>query len=212
MAAPALRCTAPPCGIAKGERIGVRGDTGSGKSTLLDLLMGLIEPTHGEIRVDGRKLDADARRAWQANIAHVPQSIYMIDDSIAANVTLGIPPEKIDRARLAAAVQVAQLEDVIAQLPEGYDTIVGERGIRVSGGQRQRIGLARALYREASILVLDEATSALDPRTEARVIAGIMSLPQNTTIVIVSHRESALNLCDRRIDVTDGALDHPPQT
>jgi ABC-type multidrug transport system fused ATPase/permease subunit len=193
--------------LARGERIGVTGATGSGKSTLIDLLMGLIEPSEGEIRIDGKPLDPATTLAWQANIAHVPQSIYLIDASIAANIAFGVEPGKIDSERLAAAARLAQLEEVIADLPQGYATRIGERGTRLSGGQRQRLGLARALYRGTQVLVLDEATSALDVETEERVLAALLrDLPRDTTIVMVTHRETALDLCDRRIVLERGEV------
>jgi ATP-binding cassette subfamily B protein len=191
--------------IAMGERIGVTGATGSGKSTLIDLLMGLIAPNEGEIRIDGQPLDTGTIRAWQANIAHVPQSIYLIDASVQANIAFGVEPENVDPMRLAAATRLAYLEDVIADLPQGYATKIGERGTRLSGGQRQRVGIARALYQGTKVLVLDEATSALDVETEERLLAGLLrDLPRDTTIVMVTHRESALDLCDRRIVLARG--------
>ena len=185
------------CTIAAGEWVGLAGPTGIGKSTFVDLLMGLIEPDGGRILIDGRPLTRDVRRAWQANIAHVPQFIYLADDSIAANVTLGQDEGMIDRARLDQAVRAAQLDGFVESLPDGLNSRVGERGVQLSGGQRQRIGLARALYKQAGMLVLDEATNALDEATEAAVLAAIRRLYSQVTVVMVAHRPSVLTLCDR---------------
>jgi ATP-binding cassette subfamily B protein len=152
--------------------------------------MGLIEPSEGEIRVDGRPLRGGACAGWQAQVAHVPQSIYLADDTIAANIAFGDPSP--DEIRMQAAARAAQLGDFLAELPAGYSTLVGERGVRLSGGQRQRIGLARALYKGAAVLGLDEATSALDDVTEAQVIGALAELAPEITIVMVAHRASSL--------------------
>jgi len=185
--------------VRKGEWVGLAGTTGAGKSTLADLLMGLIEPDGGRILIDGRQLTRELRRAWQASIAHVPQSIYLADDSIAANITLGQPAAEVDSDRLARAVRSAQLEEFVRSLPEGLDSRVGERGVQLSGGQRQRIGIARALYKNASVLVLDEATNALDEVTEAAVLAAIRET--DSTLVMIAHRPSVLAMCDRVISL-----------
>ncbi|MFL6846037.1 MAG: ABC transporter ATP-binding protein [Allosphingosinicella sp.] len=192
--------------IAAGEHVGIAGPTGGGKSTLLDLLMGLLEPGEGEIRIDGVPLDADSRAGWQAGLAHVPQAIYLIDDSIAANIVFPRPVETAEAGRLAEAVRAAQLDPFLESLPDGLATSVGERGIRLSGGQRQRIGLARALYRRPRILILDEATSALDEATEAAVLAALKALPAGMTLVTVAHRASTLAACGRLLRVEDGAV------
>ena len=167
--------------IRPGEWIGLVGATGSGKSTLLDLLMGLLSPSRGEISVDGlpleeRERSIDRRPAWQRHLAHVPQTIFLADASIAANIAFGLPPEQIDQERLAWAAASAQAEDFISKLPQAFDTPVGERGVRLSGGQRQRLGIARALYKQADVLILDEATSALDTLTEQAVIDSLWQL------------------------------------
>jgi ATP-binding cassette subfamily B protein len=192
--------------IRRGSRIGVLGPTGGGKSTLLDLLMGLLEPSEGEISIDGRPLDDGSRAGWQAQIAHVPQSIYLTDDSIAANVAFGVPRDSIDPGRVEAAARAAHLDRFVGELDEGYGTVVGERGIRLSGGQRQRIGIARALYKQAPVLILDEATSALDDDTEAEVIRSIMALGRDVTLIMIAHRRSTLAGCDRLLKVENGRV------
>jgi ATP-binding cassette, subfamily B, bacterial PglK len=192
--------------ISRGSRTGISGPTGAGKSTLLDLIIGLIEPDTGAVRIDDRPLDPANRLAWMAQIAHVPQSIYLADDSIAANIAFGKRPDEIDQERLARVIAAARLDDFIADLPDGQETRVGERGIRLSGGQRQRIGIARALYKPAEILVLDEATSALDDATEAAVMAGIATFGEGRTIIIVAHRQSTLAGCDQIVRVERGRV------
>jgi ATP-binding cassette subfamily B protein len=192
--------------LRAGEHVGIAGPTGGGKSTLLDLLMGLLEPDEGRILVDGRPLDAASRPAWQAGLAHVPQAIYLADDTIAANIAFPREAEGMDSGRLASAVRAAQLEDFLAGLPDGLKTVVGERGVRLSGGQRQRIGLARALYRRPRLLILDEATSALDEATEAAVLAALQALRDDLTLVTVAHRATTLAACDRLIRVDGGRV------
>jgi ATP-binding cassette subfamily B protein len=196
----------PSLTIAKGARIGIAGATGSGKSTLLDVFMGLLHPQSGEMLIDGKPLHSGNSRAWQALVAHVPQSIYLLDDTIAANIALGLTPAEIDRARLVDAARGAQILDYVESLPQGFDTIVGERGARLSGGQRQRLGIARALYKQAPVLVLDEATSALDADTEKAVMASIEASAPNLTILIVAHRLSTLENCDEILTVKDGSV------
>ena len=190
--------------IQPGEHVGIAGATGGGKSTLLDLLMGLLEPDEGAILVDGRALDPASRPAWQAGLAHVPQAIYLADDTIAANIAFPRHSDGLDPERLEAAVRAAQLDNFLAGLPEGLNTKVGERGVRLSGGQRQRIGLARALYRRPRLLILDEATSALDEATEAAVLAALQGLRSDMTLVTVAHRATTLAACDRLIRVDGG--------
>jgi ATP-binding cassette subfamily B protein len=192
--------------IGAGEHVGIAGPTGGGKSTLLDLLMGLLEPDEGEILVDGKPLDAASRHAWQAGLAHVPQAIYLADDTIAANIAFPRQAEGMDPERLTAAVRAAQLEPFLASLPAGLQTYVGERGVRLSGGQRQRIGLARALYRRPRLLILDEATSALDEATEAAVLEALQGLRKDLTLVTVAHRATTLASCDRLIRVEGGRV------
>lgn len=186
--------------IGRGERIGIVGETGSGKTTLVDLLMGLLEPTAGAVLVDSAALEGSRLRAWRSAIAHVPQSIFLADASIAENIAFGLPKDQIDRQRLERAAQQAQIAGFIASLPQGYATAVGERGVRLSGGQRQRIGIARALYKQAAVLVLDEATSALDQATESEVMEAIHALSPELTIVMIAHRLSTLENCERLIN------------
>jgi ATP-binding cassette subfamily B protein len=192
--------------IRRGERIGLVGETGSGKSTLLDLLMGLLEPSAGEIRIDGVALDRDRRAEWQSQIAHVPQFIYLFDSSVASNIAFGAEPASIDMGRVRAAAAQAQIAAFVEGLPAGYDTTVGERGIRLSGGQRQRIGIARALYKCASVLILDEATSALDDETEAAVIEALGAPDAGLTVLMVAHRLSTLAACDRLVRLKAGEV------
>jgi ABC-type multidrug transport system fused ATPase/permease subunit len=188
--------------IAKNTSLGVIGPTGSGKSTLVDLLLGLYEPTAGEILIDTRPLTPALVPSWQASIGYVPQDIFLIDDTIARNVAFGLPDEKIDPARLREACAMAQILDFIeAELHDGFDTNVGERGIRLSGGQRQRIGLARALYHRPSLLILDEATSALDVATEAKLLEALRGLSGKLTMIVAAHRLSAVANCDQRVDL-----------
>jgi ABC-type multidrug transport system fused ATPase/permease subunit len=190
--------------IAKGARIGLIGRTGAGKSTLVDLLMGLLEPTSGSIEIDGQPLDAANRRAWQRRIAQVPQSIFLADASIAENIAFGVDPADIDHRQVAEAAERAALAPFIATLPRGYATTVGERGVRLSGGQRQRIGIARALYKQATVLVFDEATSALDAETERAVMEAVRELPAELTVVIIAHRLTTVEYCEQIVQIESG--------
>jgi ATP-binding cassette subfamily B protein len=190
--------------FAKGGRIGFVGTTGSGKSTAMDLLMGLLQPTDGLIRVDGIPLTEAARLCWQSNIAHVPQAIYLTDTSFADNIAFGIPPEKIDLSRVRKAAFQAQISEFIDSQPAGYNSIVGERGVRLSGGQRQRIAIARALYKQADVIVFDEATSALDNETELAVMGAIAGLSKDITIFIIAHRISTLKNCTQIVELMAG--------
>lgn len=192
--------------IPKGARVGFVGSTGSGKSTALDILMSLFEPTEGKVLVDGCPINNQRQRAWQSNIAHVPQNIYLADSTIAENIAFGVPPEQIDLDRVQRAADKAQIATFIESCPEGYRTFVGERGVRLSGGQRQRIGIARALYKQATVLVFDEATSALDSNTEMAVMNAVEGLNRELTIFIVAHRVSTLRCCDMIIQLEHGKL------
>lgn len=189
--------------INKGSRIGFIGKTGSGKSTLIDLIMALLQPTTGYIEVEGVPLNEDNRRAWQLRIAHVPQTIYLSDATIAENIAFGVPLDQIDLLRVKTASVKAQLTDFIENQPKRYQTYVGERGVRLSGGQRQRIGLARALYKQADVLVLDEATSALDDVTEKSVMTAIKALGNELTVIMIAHRVTTLRDCDLVVHLDD---------
>ena len=193
--------------IPRGSRVAIIGRTGSGKSTLADLLMGLIEPSEGRISVDGVILSGKQLNRWRRSIAHVPQAIFLADASIAANIALGVPGIEPDMERVRHAAETAQLADFIDTLPEGYDTRVGERGVRLSGGQRQRLGLARAIYKNAPALLLDEATSALDDATEAALLDALEKLgAEGRTIIIIAHRRSTVAGCDLVFRLDHGHL------
>jgi ATP-binding cassette, subfamily B, bacterial PglK len=192
--------------IQKGEKIGFIGRTGSGKSTLIDIIMGLLEPTRGKVCIDGRNLDHSHRRAWQARIAHVPQTIFLADTTIKENIAFGVPSEMVEQGRVEDAARMAQIGSFIETLPQGYDTMVGERGIRLSGGQRQRIGIARALYKRADVLVFDEATSALDSETEDAVMRAVAELGRQLTVLIIAHRLSTIADCDRIVTLSEGKV------
>ncbi len=192
--------------IPKGSTVGFVGATGSGKTTTMDLLMGLLDPTEGEILVDGLPINAEHRRSWQQNIAHVPQAIFLADTSLLENIALGIPPESIDMERVRYAARQAQISEFIESLPQSYNAFVGERGIRLSGGQRQRIGMARALYKRATVLVFDEATSSLDNSTEHAVMDAIHNLNSDLTIVLVAHRLTTVQNCDIIFEMANGKI------
>jgi ATP-binding cassette subfamily B protein len=192
--------------INKGARLGVIGTTGSGKSTLIDLLMGLITPSEGHILVDDSPLTRITRLAWQRNVAHVPQTIYLSDGTFAENIAFGIPIDQIDMERVRYAAEQAQISNLIQKNELGYLAKLGERGVQLSGGQRQRIGIARALYKKANILIFDEATSALDNETESNVMQAIESLSNELTIIIVAHRLTTLNKCHQIIEFDHGRI------
>jgi ATP-binding cassette, subfamily B, bacterial PglK len=192
--------------IPRGARIGIIGSTGSGKSTMTDLLLCLLEPTRGQILIDGQSVSQDHQLAWQRTIAHVPQSIFMADATIAENIAFGIPVEKIDFDRVKESAKKAQFADFIESRPAGYDAFVGERGVQLSGGQRQRIGIARALYKNASVLVFDEATSALDNETEHAIMETINGLSKDLTMFIIAHRLTTLKNCTQIIELNAGVV------
>jgi ABC-type multidrug transport system fused ATPase/permease subunit len=188
--------------IQKNTSIGFIGPTGSGKSTLIDLLLGLHRPTSGRVLIDGQPLTPELIPSWQATIGYVPQDLFLIDDTIARNIALGVPDNEIDTARLHEVCAMAQILDFIeTELRDGFQTTAGERGVRLSGGERQRLGLARALYHRPSLLLLDEATSSLDTATEVKLIEALRSLSGELTIVTVAHRFSAVAGCDKLIDL-----------
>lgn len=191
--------------VRKGESVGFIGPSGSGKSTLVDVLLGLLTPAAGEVMLDGVNI-LDDMRGWQDQIGYVPQFIYLTDDTIRRNVAFGIANENIDGEAVLRAIRAAQLEEFIATLPQGVDTVVGERGVRLSGGQRQRIGMARALYHNPAVLVLDEATSALDSATERELMEAVIALQASKTVLIVAHRLSTVAHCDRLFRIEEGAV------
>lgn len=192
--------------IPKGSRVGFIGATGSGKSTLLDIVMGLLKPTNGLLEIDGRVITSVNHRAWQSHIAHVPQVIFLADCTIEENIAFGIPRDKIDFSRVKLAAVQAQIANDIECLPKKYQTFVGERGIRLSGGQRQRIGIARALYKQADVIIFDEATSALDSQTEQAVMQAIQSLSEELTLLIIAHRLTTLENCTQIVELSDGKI------
>ena len=178
--------------------IGLVGSTGSGKTTTVDVILGLLQPDKGTLSVDGQVIDSNNRRQWQKTIGYVPQQIYLADESIAANIAFGVKPENIDQGAVERAAKIANLHDfVVSELPQKYNTSVGERGVRLSGGQRQRIGIARALYHNPKVLILDEATSALDNLTEKAVMDAVNNLDHKTTIILIAHRLSTVRQCDQ---------------
>lgn len=192
--------------IPKGSRIGLIGATGSGKSTFLDIIMGLLRPTNGSLAIDGIKITDQNHRGWQVHIAHVPQAIFLSDTSILENIAFGVPVEQIDHPRVHQAAQKAQIARTIESWDQQYGTLVGERGVRLSGGQRQRIGIARALYKQADVIVFDEATSALDNDTELAVMEAIENLGKELTVIIVAHRLTTLKNCTQIVELADGEI------
>jgi ATP-binding cassette subfamily B protein len=193
--------------IIKGSRIGFIGVTGSGKSTLLDVIMGLLTPTKGILEVDNQIISPQNQRSWHAHIAHVPQSIFLSDGTIEENIAFGVPEVDIDHSRVIQSARQAQISETIESWPEKYKTSVGERGIRLSGGQRQRIGIARALYKQADVIILDEATSALDNETEKAVMDSIDNLNPNLTILIIAHRITTLKNCSKIVKLKHGRIE-----
>ncbi|MDC0077703.1 ABC transporter ATP-binding protein/permease [Deltaproteobacteria bacterium] len=194
--------------LSKGTRTGFIGVTGSGKSTLLDIIMGLLTPIDGKFFIDKQQINDENRRSWQAHIAHVPQNIYLSDSTIEENIAFGIKKQNIDHEMTKKAAQRAQLAELINGWPDGFQTFVGERGIRLSGGQRQRIGIARALYKNPDVLIFDEATSALDYDTEQEVMKAIENLGKDLTIIIVAHRLATLKGCDQIVKLEKNNIIH----
>jgi ABC-type multidrug transport system fused ATPase/permease subunit len=191
--------------IRAGESFGIIGKTGSGKSTLLDVILGIVEPDRGTVFVDGIPL-AERRDEWQRSIGYVPQDVYLVDDTLRANVALGWYSDDVDEERVLEAIRLAELSDVVAGLPDGLETRVGERGVRLSGGQRQRVGLARALYTRPSVLVLDEATSNLDQVTERQIVDTLTELRGGLTMIVVTHRIATVRNCDRILHIEEGSM------
>lgn len=200
---PALRAVS--FAVCPGESIGIVGPTGQGKSTLLDVITGMLEPQSGQVSIDGVPV-AECREAWQRSIGYVPQDVYLVDDTLRANVALGWHGDEIDDERVVEVVRLAGLDDVLARLPRGLETLLGERGVRLSGGQRQRVGLARALYTRPTVLVLDEATSNLDRRTEQRIVETLATLRGGMTMIVVTHRIASVRDCDRVLYIEDGQV------
>lgn len=192
--------------IDKGSRIGFIGSTGCGKSTLLDIIMGLIEPTEGKFLIDETEIDFKNTRSWQKHIAHVPQTIFLSDSTIAENIAFGVPKDQIDHSKIEFAAKQAQLNDLVDKWEQKYDTKVGERGVRLSGGQRQRIGIARALYQDADVIIFDEATSALDNNTEKAIMNSITKLSKDLTIIMVAHRLTTLDCCSKIYELEHGKI------
>jgi ABC-type multidrug transport system fused ATPase/permease subunit len=198
--------------VQRGEAIGFVGQSGSGKSTLIDILLGLLDPKTGSVSINNRSI-GEVKKLWQHTVGYIPQTIFLMDDSLRRNIAIGIADNEIDVIAVQDALKSAQLEDFVASLPDGLDTVVGERGVRLSGGQRQRIGIARALYHRPSVLVLDEATSSLDTETEKGVMQAVQALQGDKTVIIVAHRLSTVEYCDRlyRLDagriVDEGTFD-----
>ncbi len=204
-AAPAQAISGLSLTIRRGESVGLIGPSGSGKTTLVDVILGLLTPDSGQVLVDGRDIQNNLR-GWQDQIGYVPQSIYLTDDTIRRNVAFGLADRDIDNTAVARAVHAAQLDDVVAGRPDGVDAVLGERGVRLSGGQRQRMGIARALYHDPDVIVLDEATSSLDTATEKDVMDGVMALRGTKTIIVVAHRLSTVERCDRLYRLDEGRL------
>ena len=191
--------------IRKGESIALIGKSGAGKTTLIDVFLGLLIPQSGDIQVDGLSIYEDLR-SWQNSIGYIPQSVFLMDDTIERNIAFGVPDSHIDRHKVKNAIKLAQLSELVAQLPEGIDTFVGENGVRLSGGQRQRIGIARALYHDREILVLDEATSALDNETESLISEALRQVGSTKTTIVIAHRLTTVQHCDRIYEMSNGKI------
>jgi ABC-type multidrug transport system fused ATPase/permease subunit len=193
--------------IEAGEKIGIVGSTGAGKTTLADVILGLLEPREGRVVADGVEITQDNVSSWMQGVGYVPQDIFLTDAPISENIALGVPPEDIDMERIRKAARIARIDQFVEdELPDGYQTHIGERGVRLSGGQRQRIGIARAMYHDANLIVFDEATSALDNLTEAEVIEAIDALPGDKTVIMIAHRLSTVKRCDRIVVLDKGRV------
>lgn len=192
--------------IRKGSRIGIIGASGAGKSTLMDIILGLLKPAYGSISVDGIILSEENRKNLSPYIAHVPQQIYLSDETVFNNIAFGLSPEDVDPSRVFESARRAGILDVILRLPLQFDTVIGERGVKLSGGQKQRIGIARALFKGAKVIIFDEATSALDDNTESMVMDSIDALDQESTVIIIAHRKTTLSKCDAIYEIKNGRL------
>jgi ABC-type multidrug transport system fused ATPase/permease subunit len=193
--------------ISSKTTVGLMGATGSGKTSMIDIILGLLEPQEGTFEVDGNLINKKNLRSWQRSIGYVPQHIYLADDTVAANIAFGLDPENINQKKVEEAAKLANLHSFVnEQLPNKYQTKVGERGIRLSGGERQRIGIARALYGNPQLLILDEATSALDNKTESAIMDAVNSLRKDITIIIIAHRLSTLKICDKILEINKGEI------
>jgi ATP-binding cassette, subfamily B, bacterial PglK len=191
--------------IRAAESIGLVGPSGAGKTTLVDVLLGLLEPQQGALLYNGRPL-RDALAQWRSQVAYLPQQVFLIDSTLRRNVALGIDDADIDEHRLAEALRQARLADLVAQLPDGAHTLIGERGVRLSGGQRQRVAIARAFYHGRDVLVMDEATSALDNETEREIVEEIRQLKGQKTLIVIAHRLTTVQHCDRIFRLKDGRI------
>jgi HlyD family secretion protein len=192
--------------IGVNKVIGLVGASGSGKSTAIDILLGLIQPEKGELLIDGKPITKQQLRAWQNALGFVPQSIFLADSSIRENIAFGLPPELVDEEKVQRAATMAHLDELLAELPDGLNTRVGERGVQLSGGQRQRIGIARALYHDAEVLILDEATSALDGITEKLIMDAIHDFSGKKTIIMIAHRLTTVKQCDNIFMMSQGKV------
>ncbi len=192
--------------IKANTTVGIIGATGAGKSTLVDIVLGLLYPTQGDIIVDNEKLSLENIRQWQNSIGYVPQSIFLADNTISSNIAFGIEKDSIDMKQVEQVAKMAQVHEFVTKLEHSYDTVIGERGVRLSGGQRQRLGIARALYHNPELLVLDEATSALDNETELEVMKAINNMSGSKTIIMIAHRLSTVERCDKIIKLEDGTI------
>jgi ABC-type multidrug transport system fused ATPase/permease subunit len=193
--------------IAANTSVAFVGATGSGKTTLVDLILGLLEPVAGRLLVDGVPIEEANRRNWQNNLGYVSQHIYLFDDTIAHNIALGVPPRRVDKQAVVRAAKIANLHEfVMGELPKGYATKVGERGVRLSGGQRQRVGIARALYHNPDVLIFDEATSALDTVTERGVFEAVDNVAKTKTVITIAHRLSTIRNCDTIFVISKGRI------
>ena len=193
--------------IPAGAAVGFVGGTGAGKSTVVDVILGLLVPERGTVLVDGEDIHVRDPGAWQTRVGYIPQSIYLLDDSLRRNIALGMEDDEIDETVLVRAVRAAQLEDLVARLPGGLDTLAGEQGVRLSGGERQRIGIARALYHDPRVLIMDEATSALDNTTERAIVEAVEALRGERTVIMIAHRLSTVRRCDTLYFLKEGRVE-----